>query len=328
MGYPIGYRFHPTDEELVGYFLYHRARMGNQFHSNEISEYSEFYGQEEPWVVWDKSGGSSVDDGEPLFFFTKRKKLNPNSKRFDRKVGSGTWSGQFSREVVAEDRDTGCRITGMRREFRYEGGCDPEQNNSWLMQEYELCATDVLVLCTLKKNPRKARPSTSTATTSSAQTNGKKRKRIVDNQPKAVRSEKAETCEEQQSTICVDLTDLEETNSESRDHQLLQAVDQDYHPELHPDLVQSNEHLFFMEELFAPSPLNVQDPLPHLESNESQSQDQSYVRSNDQFQDHSYEDNSFMSFLSTEFQQQLGEDNNLFSSVSSDQYLDCNDLTW
>ncbi|XP_062020914.1 NAC domain-containing protein 53-like [Rosa rugosa] len=216
MGYPIGigYRFHPTDEELVGYFLQQRAKMGNQFHSNEISEYSEFYGQEEPWVVWDKNGGSSVDDGEPLFFFTKRKKLNPNGKRFDSKVGSGTWSGQFSREVVAEDRDTGCRITGMRREFRYEGGCDPEQNNSWLMQEYELCATDVLVLCTLKKNPRKA---------SSA-----KRKRMA---CPAVRSEKAETCEEQQSTICVD---LEETNSESRDHQLLQVVDEDYLPELFP----------------------------------------------------------------------------------------------
>ncbi|KAM5548595.1 hypothetical protein ABKV19_000156 [Rosa sericea] len=292
MGYPpigIGYRFHPTDEELVGYFLQQRARMGNQFHSNEISEYSEFYGQEEPWVVWDKNGGSSVDDGEPLFFFTKRNKLNPNGKRFDRKVGSGTWSGQFSREVVANTG--GCRITGMRREFRYEGGCDPEQNNSWLMQEYELCATDVLVLCTLKKNPRKA---------SSAQ----KRKRInVDNQPRKTKAV-AETCEEQQSTICVD---LEETNSESHFHQLLQVVDEDYLPELFPELYPDRPILFFMEELLAPSPLNVPDPLPHLESNESQ--------------DQSYEDDSFMSFLSTEFQQQLGQDNN-YSFVSSERMRD------
>nr|XP_011458554.1 PREDICTED: uncharacterized protein LOC101298970 isoform X5 [Fragaria vesca subsp. vesca] len=44
----------------------------------------------------------------------------------------------------------------MKREFRYERGSHPDQNNCWLMQEFEMDVNDSLVLCTLRKKPSPA----------------------------------------------------------------------------------------------------------------------------------------------------------------------------
>jgi hypothetical protein len=173
----VGLRFHPTDHELVAYYLRNKADMGNKFQCAFVSDCPEFYGEKEPWVIWDMHGGYNVEDGEPLFLFTKRNKINPTSTRFDRKVGSGTWSGQYSKEIFAENGATGKPVIGIKREFRYEGGCHSDQNNAWLMQEYELPEDDITVLCTLKKNPRKPPPPPSTAW----ENNVKKTKRKLDN---------------------------------------------------------------------------------------------------------------------------------------------------
>ncbi|KAK9903163.1 hypothetical protein M0R45_001175 [Rubus argutus] len=132
LGYPVGVRFHPTDQEIVDYYLQNRAALGDQFRS--------------------RMKNLSLS-------FTHRRKLSPTAKRFDRKVGSGTWSGQYSREVVAEDDHS--VVIGIRREFRYEGVRNSRQNGAWLMQEYQITSGNdatTLVLCTLRKNPRKPPP--------------------------------------------------------------------------------------------------------------------------------------------------------------------------
>ncbi|XP_061999032.1 NAC domain-containing protein 101-like [Rosa rugosa] len=138
--YLVGYRFHPTDLELVAYYLHNRAAMVDQFRSSPIFDFPNFYGQNEPWLIWDMFCAQSnstmkEEEEEPLYFFTHRKKLNPKAKKFDRKVGSGTWSAQYSKNVVAADDDS---VIGIKREFRYEGGSDPHQNGAWLMQEYQI----------------------------------------------------------------------------------------------------------------------------------------------------------------------------------------------
>ncbi|XP_050384101.1 NAC domain-containing protein 41-like [Argentina anserina] len=156
--YPKGMRFHPTDLELVDYFLHDKADVEKSgWYSNFIYECSDFYGEKEPWVIWDMYGGASIEEGEPLHFYTKRIKQNSNGKRFARKVGSGTWSGEYSKEVLAGDTKI-----GTMRNFRYEKGCDPNQNGAWLMHEYESeCdkyGENEYVICVLRRNPRKAPP--------------------------------------------------------------------------------------------------------------------------------------------------------------------------
>ncbi|KAK9929667.1 hypothetical protein M0R45_026757 [Rubus argutus] len=164
-GYPVGFRFHPLDEELVGYYLYNRSVLGHQFRPLFFAECPDFYGESEPWVIWESYGGPKLEDGEPLHLFTERHKLNPKGKHFARKVGSGTWSAQYARHVVEDSV-----LLGVKREFRYEGGVCSNQNNAWLMQEYEITENDFTVLCTLRKNPKRPpgpSPPTSTITSTS-----------------------------------------------------------------------------------------------------------------------------------------------------------------
>ncbi|XP_024171949.1 NAC domain-containing protein 101-like [Rosa chinensis] len=135
--YPVGYRFHPTDLELVAYYLHNRVAMVDQFRSSPILDCPDFYGKNEPWLIWDmfRAQSNNMKEEETLYFFTHRKKLNPKAKKFDRKVGLGTWSAQYSKNVVAADDDS---VIGIKREFRYEGGSDPHQNGAWLMQGYQI----------------------------------------------------------------------------------------------------------------------------------------------------------------------------------------------
>lgn len=172
----MGFRFHPLDEELVGYYLHNRSVLGHQFRPVFFAECPDFYGESEPWVIWESYGGSKLEEGEPLHLFTERHKLNPKGKHFDRKVGSGTWSAQYARDVVEDSV-----LLGVKREFRYEGGVCSNQNNAWLMQEYEITENDFTVLCTLRKNPKRpAGPSSTTSTTTQRRRNVQKKTSTVD----------------------------------------------------------------------------------------------------------------------------------------------------
>ncbi|KAM5575296.1 NAC domain-containing protein 101-like [Rosa sericea] len=166
-GFPVGVRFHPTDQELVGHYLHNRVVMGDQFQTKSVSDCPDFYGQNEPWVIWDLYGGNKSRNVEALYFFTHRNKLNTTAECFDQKVGSGTWREQHSEDVVAKDDS----VMGISRHFQYEGGSDSHQNGAWLMQEYQIMTThhnndatdQELVLCTLRKNLEKLPLPTTTA---------------------------------------------------------------------------------------------------------------------------------------------------------------------
>ncbi|KAL6124710.1 hypothetical protein ACLB2K_077221 [Fragaria x ananassa] len=71
MAYPpmgVGFRFHPTDRELVAYYLHNRAVMGDQFQSSFVFNCPDIYGQTEPWIIWDLFGGNLIEEGEALEF--------------------------------------------------------------------------------------------------------------------------------------------------------------------------------------------------------------------------------------------------------------------
>ncbi|XP_062014220.1 NAC domain-containing protein 41-like [Rosa rugosa] len=268
-GLPVGVRFRPTDHELLDYYLHTKIAMGDHFHSDFVADFPDFYCENEPWVVWQiYCGGESkkVEDEKTLYFFTHRRRLSPTAKRFDRKVGSGTWSGQCSKEVV-DHEDDGV-VIGLKREFRYEGGCDSRHNEAWLMQEYQIIDDDSdIVLCTLRKNPRKAPPAQRSNVVEKTRVDDKKRKSIVDQpgKPKWKKQKKEESCDqEQEGSSTVDQMKVEETCYElDQDHGQLQVVfpypfqdDQDcYYPELYPELcVDDKPDLFTIDELLGQTP--------------------------------------------------------------------------
>ncbi|XP_050368758.1 NAC transcription factor 29-like [Argentina anserina] len=224
LGLEVGLRFIPTEQELVGHYLQMRIAMGDEFQSNFVSECPEFFGEKEPWVIWQiYGGGDSKNDEETLYFFTNRRRFSPTAKRFIRKVGSGTWSGQHPKKVVDDDG----LVIGEKREFRYENGCDSRQNDRWLMQEFQGVDDSCdLVLCTLRKSPRKAPPAVKRNLTEKAKDDNKRKRGLVVDQPKGKRNKKDDQpIMEQQTSCVVDQPIMEQQTScvvdlPNMDHQL------------------------------------------------------------------------------------------------------------
>nr|XP_048322384.1 NAC domain-containing protein 12-like [Ziziphus jujuba var. spinosa] len=143
----VGYRFIPTDKEVV-VFLYDKLHgRSENLHGYPLMEY-DLYGSEEPWQVWNRFGGNRRK-GEDLYFFTKLKKVNSNGCQINRRVGSnGTWSAAYSEDIETR---IGCvSVAAHKTHLRYKKqGCPG--HGAWIMHEFSLDNYNEYVLCRLRK---------------------------------------------------------------------------------------------------------------------------------------------------------------------------------
>ncbi|KAJ4831713.1 hypothetical protein Tsubulata_019106 [Turnera subulata] len=127
---PVGYIFMPSDEQLVGHYLYRKITGRLSMLDQLIVKECDLYGEEEPWEIWEKFGGGEGD----LFLFTKLKRKSSAGSNFIRKVGpdGGTWHG--------ETRGVDIQVPGMMgsaKRLSYRNPNSP-QNGRWLMKQYSL----------------------------------------------------------------------------------------------------------------------------------------------------------------------------------------------
>jgi hypothetical protein len=134
---PVGFRFQPTDEELVGFYLLNKVR-GEDVGWDGIREI-DVYGEKAPWQF--------CGDQEKLYIFTRLKKLGKN--RVGRTAGGcGVWHESSSDKVCDAQGD----VIGFRKLFCFKV---KKQKSNWLMHEFSLVGegernTD-WVLCTIQK---------------------------------------------------------------------------------------------------------------------------------------------------------------------------------
>ncbi|XVF07952.1 hypothetical protein REPUB_Repub06bG0183600 [Reevesia pubescens] len=83
MNIPHGYRFLPTDQELIVHYLLNKVKR-EALSSDAVID-CEIYGDDdkEPWKIFDKTSG------EKVYVFTRLKK-NGKARRVERRVGLGT----------------------------------------------------------------------------------------------------------------------------------------------------------------------------------------------------------------------------------------------
>ncbi|RHN39612.1 putative transcription factor NAM family [Medicago truncatula] len=139
---PIGYRFRPTDEELVSHYLNHKL-LGNDAIVNNVIADVDFLGS----APWDLPALSKVkSDDKEWFFFTclDPMKSTKSKTRFNRKTNI-----KPETETKTKTKDGYWKITGKDREIKTKGtnivigikktlvfyGNQHEKTN-WVMHEY------------------------------------------------------------------------------------------------------------------------------------------------------------------------------------------------
>ncbi|CAN1299419.1 NAC domain-containing protein 96 [Linum perenne] len=157
---PPGYRFNPTDEELVSFYLYkHISGLPLQNHSFCPVFFCNLYSFKEPWEIWSEC--QSQKFGLPIgdvYLITKLKKKK-NGSRIDRYVGTsgGSWhrvDKDFTIKLNCSNSQED--IVGIRKKFSYRN-LGSAENKCWILSEYSISfdggrTYSEDVICKLKNN--------------------------------------------------------------------------------------------------------------------------------------------------------------------------------
>ncbi|KAJ7515278.1 hypothetical protein O6H91_22G008900 [Diphasiastrum complanatum] len=127
---PPGFRFHPTDEELVSDYLTTKI-LDNNFTAWAIAEVD--LNKCEPWDLKERA---KMGERE-LYFFTLRDRKYPTGLRTNRATEAGYW------KATGKDRDVICSksgsLVGMKKTLVFYRGRAPKgEKTSWIMHEYRL----------------------------------------------------------------------------------------------------------------------------------------------------------------------------------------------
>ncbi|XVE87404.1 hypothetical protein DITRI_Ditri18aG0114700 [Diplodiscus trichospermus] len=128
---PPGFRFHPTDEELVGYYL--RKKVASQKIDLDVIRDIDLY-RIEPWDLKERCRIGYEEQNEWYFFSHKDKKY-PTGTRTNRATMAGFWKAT-GRDKAVYDKS---KLIGMRKTLVFYKGRAPNgQKTDWIMHEYRL----------------------------------------------------------------------------------------------------------------------------------------------------------------------------------------------
>ncbi|KAM3260637.1 hypothetical protein ACQJBY_051735 [Aegilops geniculata] len=131
-----GYRFHPTDEELVTFYL--RRKVARKSLRIEVIREMDIY-KHDPW---DLPKASTVGGEKEWYFFCLRGRKYRNSIRPNRVTGSGFWKATgIDRPIYsAAGGGSGSGVSiGLKKSLvYYRGSAGKGTKTDWMMHEFRL----------------------------------------------------------------------------------------------------------------------------------------------------------------------------------------------
>ncbi|CAH8254302.1 unnamed protein product [Arabidopsis lyrata] len=128
---PPGFRFHPTEEELLHYYL--RKKVNSQKIDLDVIREIDL-NKLEPWDIQEECRIGSTPQNDWYFFSHKDKKY-PTGTRTNRATVAGFWKATGRDKIICS-----CiRRIGLRKTLVFYKGRAPHgQKSDWIMHEYRL----------------------------------------------------------------------------------------------------------------------------------------------------------------------------------------------
>ncbi|KAD1215672.1 hypothetical protein E3N88_43141 [Mikania micrantha] len=125
---PPGFRFHPTDEELIMYYLRNQA-LSKPCPVSIIPEVDIY--KFDPWDLPEKTKSEEKE----WYFFSPRDRKYPNGIRPNRAAVSGYWKATGTDKAIY----SGSKYVGVKKALVFYKGRPPKGTKTdWIMHEYRL----------------------------------------------------------------------------------------------------------------------------------------------------------------------------------------------
>ncbi|PKU85301.1 protein FEZ-like [Dendrobium catenatum] len=125
-----GFRFHPTDEELVGFYL--RRKIQQRPLSIELIKQLDIY----KYDPWDLPKMATTGEKE-WYFYCPRDRKYRNSARPNRVTGAGFWKATGTDRPIYSSEGTKC--IGLKKSLVfYKGRAAKGMKTDWMMHEFRL----------------------------------------------------------------------------------------------------------------------------------------------------------------------------------------------
>jgi len=126
---PPGFRFHPTEEELIEFYL--RRKVEGKRFNVELIAFLDLY-RFDPWEL----PAMAVMGGKEWFFYVPRDRKYRNGDRPNRVTASGYWKATGADRMIRGENN---RPIGLKKTLVFYSGKAPKGvRSSWIMNEYRL----------------------------------------------------------------------------------------------------------------------------------------------------------------------------------------------
>ncbi|KAL9259627.1 CUP-SHAPED COTYLEDON 2-like protein, partial [Drosera capensis] len=127
---PPGFRFHPTDEELITYYLLRKV-LDSSFSGRAIAEVD--LNKCEPWELPEKAKMGEKE----WYFYSLRDRKYPTGLRTNRATEAGYWKATGKDREIYSSKT--CSLVGMKKTLVFYRGRAPKgEKSNWVMHEYRL----------------------------------------------------------------------------------------------------------------------------------------------------------------------------------------------